>query len=248
VRIGLRLSLGGFALAGLVAAVGLLTAVTNTAVQREVKLLHQSSLQELVGATDMLLAIKTTHATVQELLAETWRQRAAGQKVDPVEIARARQAIETGLEACAERLTASRTATLRAIDLASGTTSPQRVEAEHRELTAWLDRLGPELDVHRGLLRELVEIVGDDPGTAGRFLDERVEPHYLDSMFPLIVGYQQDAVEEFETVTGDVSRLLSAATRRSSAVALLAVIAALGLGILLTQSIATPPCASATGT
>src|SRR5262245_64356365 len=61
----------------------------------------------------------------------------------------------------------------------------------------------------RTLLAQLEEVARSDPEAAERFLDQRLEPHYVDVLLPLIQGYQEAAERELREADRKSTRLNS---------------------------------------
>src|SRR5262245_65014142 len=81
----------------------------------------------------------------------------------------------------------------------------------------------------RTLLAQLEEVARSDPEAAERFLDQRLEPHYVDVLLPLIQGYQEAAERELREAIAVVEAAVAKADRDNMLVTLFA----LGLDVLL---------------
>lgn len=66
VRIWFKIALSCLGIAALVGVVGWRSGVTNDAVRAEVEHIAHSSVRELMGATDMLLALEATRSAAQQ--------------------------------------------------------------------------------------------------------------------------------------------------------------------------------------
>jgi len=238
VRIGAKISLGCLGIAAFVPVLGWWSSSLSEAVRVEVGELRRSSVRELVGATDMLLALEKTHAAAQELLAERWRE-AAGAGA-PLDAERARDAIEQGLTAFVVQLRETRRATEAALTIAEQHGDARRAAAERLELGTVLDRLSDEFEKHRALLRELVERAPLDPRAATSVLEETVEPHYLDVMFPLIERYQHDSERELSAAVDVIDAAVAEAMRRNLIGTAVAATLAMLFGLWVARSIARP--------
>src|SRR5262249_15576893 len=120
VRIGLKISLCLLGIAVLVGLVGWRSTVANDAVRGQVEHLRRNSIQELMGAVDMLIALKETQLAARELVSASWNERFAhrGSQAQQRGPSGRSKAIETGLSTFEEQLEASRRATEGALAMA----------------------------------------------------------------------------------------------------------------------------------
>ena len=238
-RIGPRISLACLAIAAVVGSAGWLTGLRNDAARAELEELRRRSIHELLGATEMVVALESTSAATQELLAESWRARTRDERGGP-DLGRAADAVRRGLAAFGERLAASRHATETALALAEEHRDDAGYAAEREEIDAWLDVLSRELTVHRELLATFVDLAPQSPAAASDLLDLRIEPHYRDEMLPLIRSYEREAQRELNVALDMVERALGAADRTNSVATGVAIVLALLAGALLARWIGRP--------
>ena len=195
VRIGLKIFLCLLGIAALVGVVGWRSRGANNAVRSQVEHLRRNSIQELVGAGDMLIALKETELAARELVSASWSERLAHrssqsrQRTSPG----ASKAIDVGLSAFEEHLEASRRSTEGALAMAEQVGNAEASARERSAISTWLDKIDDEIAAHRSLLGQLQEVARSAPDAAERYLDQRVEPHYVDVLLPLIQGYQEAA-------------------------------------------------------
>ncbi len=240
-RIRLKISLGCLGIASLVAVVGWLSAVTHDEVRNDVEAFRESSLLEFIGATQMLVALKATHAAAQELVVEGWHAH-FDQRPDVQgggDFNRATAAIDDRLAAFADGLATSRQATESAISRGERRSDTTAIAGETEEM-AWLDGLAVELVVHRTRLDALVALAQTDLSAAGHLLEEHVEPHYREVMLPLIQRYKADAQTEFDAVVEGVGTALARSDRRNQLAVATAGVLAVMVGFFLTRSISRP--------
>jgi len=114
-------------------------------------------------------------------------------------------AIDAGMDAVDAQLRASRRATAAVLP---GGAPPAT--------TALFERLVNEVHVHRDLLLQVVGLARSQPASAQRLLSERVQPHYLDVLFPIIQRYQERAERDLRHALAAEDRRL-AQTHRSNA-------------------------------
>jgi two-component sensor histidine kinase/HAMP domain-containing protein len=241
VRIGLKISLCLLAIAALVGLVGWRSTVVNNGVRVEVAHLRRNSVQALVGAVDMLIALKETQLAARELVSAAWEERSARHRAPQQHASEGPwKAIEVGLATFDEELDASRRATEGALAMAEQLGN-ERVSAQERNaITTWLDPIDDQIAAHRTLLTQLAEVARSDPEAAGRFLDQRIEPHYVDVLLPLIQGYQEAAERELRDAIAVVEASLAEADRENVLLTVFALALAVVLGFLTTRSIARP--------
>ena len=242
VRIGLKISLCLLGIAALVGVVGWRSTVANNAVRVQVEHLRRNSIQELVGAVDMLIALKETELAARELVSASWSERSArrGSRSQQPRSAGQSKAIEIGLSTFEEQLEASRRATEGALAMAEQVGDARASARERDQISTWLDRLDDEIAAHRSLLGQLEEVAPSDPDAAGRYLDQRIEPHYVDVLLPLIQGYQEAAERELLEAVAVVEAALAKADRDNTLLTVFALGLAVLLGFLTTRSIARP--------
>jgi two-component system, sensor histidine kinase PdtaS len=242
VRIGLKIFLCLLGIAALVGVVGWRSRGANNAVRSQLEHLRRSSIQELVGAGDMLIALKETELAARELVSASWNERSAhrGSQSGQRKSAGASKAIDVGLSSFEEQLAASRRATEGALAMAEQVGDAEASARERYDISAWLDKIDEEIAAHRSLLGQLQEFARSAPDAAERYLDQRVEEHYVDVLLPLIQGYQEAAERELRDAVTVVESALHKADRDTTLLTLFALGLAVLLGFLTTRSIARP--------
>src|SRR5262245_43890906 len=189
----------------------------------------------------MLMSLKETQLAARELVSAAWTERTARRRAPQQRAAAGpSKAIEVGLATFDEQLDSSRRATEGALAMAEQVGN-DRVSAQERNVIAtWLDPIDDQIAAHRSLLAQLEEVARSDPEAAERFLDQRIEPHYVDVLLPLIQGYQEAAERELREAIAVVEAALAKADRENMLVTLFALGLAVLLGFLTTRSIARP--------
>src|SRR5262249_40699067 len=197
--------------------VGWRSMAANNAVRVEVDHLRRNSVQELVGAVDMLVALKETQLAARELVSAAWAERSARRGAQPQQRATARpsKASEVGLVPFEEQLDASRRATEGALAMAEQAGDANVSAQERNAISTWLDPIDDQIAVHRSLLAQLQEVARTDPEAAGRFLYQKIEPHYVDVLLPLIQGYQEAAERELREAISVVEATLAKSDREN---------------------------------
>ena len=206
-RIGLTICAGLLALATVVAVTAYRARRTDEVVRSRISTLSGQAIQQVVGASDMLLALETAQRAASDLVASASRvhfQHAASVPDDGTG-QQLVAAIDAGMEAVDAQLRASRRTTAAVLPGGSPRATTKRFE-----------RMANEVRVHRDLLRQVVGLARSQPASAQRLLSERVQPHYLDVLFPMIQRYQERAERDLRhALAAEDSRL--AETHRSNA-------------------------------
>src|SRR4029077_8368829 len=125
----------------------------------------------------------------------------------------ASKAIDVGLSAFEEHLDASRRSTEGALAMAEQVGNAEASARERSAISTWLDKIDDEIAAHRSLLAQLEEVARSAPDAAERYLDQRVEPHYVDVLLPLIQGYQEAAERDLREAVTVIEVALAKADR-----------------------------------
>ena len=193
-------------------------------VRSRISTLSGQAMQQVVGASDMLLALETAQRAASDLVASASRvhlQHAASAPDDGT----SRQlvaAIDAGMDAVDAQLRASRRATAAVL---SGGAPPAT--------TKLFERMANEVRVHRDRLRQVVGLARSQPASAQRLLSERVQPHYLDVLFPIIQRYQEHAERDLRHALAAEDRRLAQTHRSNAFMVLLGFGAAGAIGTLV---------------
>jgi two-component sensor histidine kinase/HAMP domain-containing protein len=242
VGVGLKISFCLLGIAALFGVVGWRSTVATNAVRVQIERLRHTSLEELAGAGDMLVALEEAQLAAMPLLASSRRERSSrgGGPADPRGSAGAAAAIEQGLHALEEKLDASRRVTEAALAMAEQGGDAATAARERQDISAWLDRIDVELAVHRSLVGQLLELARSDPEAARRYLDKYVRPHHAEVLQPLVRGYRDAADRELREALGVVNAILVASDRDHALLSVVALGLALVLGLFTTRTIAHP--------
>jgi PAS domain-containing protein len=230
-RIGLKITACLLGLALLVAAVGYRAWRTNDTVRDHLDVLAGSAVQEVLGPGDMLLALEAVQQACSQLIAARAQTvRAANASVSRT-IDALVDAIESGMDAVDSQIAASRRGDGTGV-ASSGFDGSTAVASGGS-----LDRIASETTLHRSLLRQVVRLSASQPAAAARLFQERVQPHYLDVLVPMIQTYQDEAESRLrQDAAAAQDRLRRANVGNAVLVALALAIAAV-LGALLMRSL-----------
>src|SRR5262245_3815403 len=230
-RIGLKISACLLGLALLVAAVGYRAWRTNDTLRDELDVLAGGAVQEVLGPSDMLLALEAVQQACSQLItarAQTLRAAnpAVGRTIDALV-----DAIESGMDAVDGQIAASRRADVTGV--ASSSFAGSTAVASDGSL----DRIASEVTLHRGLLQQVVRLSASQPAAAARLFQERVQPHYLDVLVPRIQAYQDEAERRLRQDAADAQGRLRRANVGNAVLVALALAIAAVLGALLMRSL-----------
>jgi len=244
-RIGLRITACLLVLALLVAAVAYRARRTNDAVRDHLDVLAGSAIQEVLGPADMLLALETTQQAASQLVTLASRSQVPRATNTPADrtIDALAKAIESGMDAVEGQIRASRRA-----DQAVAASADHGTSFDGRPGDS-LDRIASEAAAHRALLQQLVRLSASRPADAARLFEDRVEPHYLDVLVPMMQAHQDEAERQLRQTASGVQERLRRTDRGNALLALLAVGLAIGLGAFVVRSLLrwTEALRSATG-
>ncbi len=241
-RLGLTLTLAFIGLASLVGLVGYLSDVASQQVLHEVESLRRGSIAEVVGATEMTLALQASQIAAQRLIAERYRARVepdhesewgSAEDIDVDEI-------RDSLDEFAEELSKSWDATRAARELARQTGAGEDDLESARAVKRLVD-LEREFAVHRTKMDRFIHLARYHPSDHVReYVVDELEPHYRDKMLTKIRAYEREAKEGLAEDVTTMEIALAAANRRNRSITLLALLSAVALGLLLARSISQP--------
>jgi PAS domain S-box-containing protein len=242
VGVGGKISLCLLGIAALFGVVGWRSVVATDAVRVQVERLRRSSIDELTAAGDMLATLEGTQRAAVDLLASSRRERSSRAVRQPQAGGSAGSAasIEQGLATFEEQLATSRRRIEAALAMAGQAGTAPMVARERNDMLPRLDRIDVELAVHRSLVGQLLELARSDPDAARRYLDQRVHPHYLHVLRPLVQGHREATERELREALGVVNAALVEADRDSGMLTVVALGLAIVLGLFTTRTIAYP--------
>ncbi len=242
-RLGVLLVLSFVAIALLVGLVGYLSGVTSDEVLQELEDLRRSSIAEVTGATGMVLALQSSQLAAQELVAERYRAQVEASHESEWGVAGdiERGAVTESLNAFEAELERSREAVRTAIEIAREHGDRAEVDAESRRLSESLRGIERSFTVYREKMRRFVHLARYHPSDQVReFVEDELKPHYRNEMLPLISAYEQEAMANLNADTEAIEAALAAGDRRNKVLTLVALAAAVLLGLLIFRSISKP--------
>lgn len=238
-RISVKLTAGVLVIAAIVALVGYLTNLTDQTIETQVEHLSRSSLIQVVDAADMALAIQAGHDGLHDLIARERRQKRSTSPETKNELDRLRysvQSVQSTLASFKRSLDQSRQASQwSALPANDGAAAKQTHDAAER-----FKRLAAVFADHRRLVTQCLRLIDTDPAEAEKLLDEKLDPHFNDVLFPMLSEQKQSAESEFSHEVHGIERAVAAANVRNTIATLLALLCALVLGLFLSRSIGAP--------
>src|SRR5262245_35346117 len=223
-RIGLKIIACLLGLALLVAAVGYRAWRTNDTLRDELDVLAGSAVQEVLGPSDMLLALEAVQQACGQLITARAQPLRAGN-------AAVGRTIDALVDAVDGQIAASRRAD------GTGVASSSFAGSTAVASDGSLDRIASEVTLHRGLLQQVVRLSASQPAAAARLFQERVQPHYLDVLVPRIQAYQDEAERRLRQDAADAQGRLRRANMGNAVLVALALAIAAVLGALLMRSL-----------
>lgn len=189
--------LGTSLIVGVTAGISL---IKITEIKYNAEQVSQSSIKEVVSATEMNLALEAIQTCAQELLVEK-----SIATLNPNYTAEAEKEVKETLKRLQHEfskfensLSSAKKATETAIHLANKTTVAQEKQ-ESQKGTNELKILGQmqtEFVIHKKLIAQYIYTVNLDSIEAEDFLDNILEPHFRRKLLPLIIEYKIDAEAE----------------------------------------------------
>lgn len=241
-RIGVILTLGFLLIASFVALVGYLYKVTSDTVQIEISKLRRSSIDQVVGAAEMRLALQSGQIAAQQIITarlqvlvqpdhETGPLPGLDDSIDDA---------EDSLAEFERRLQQSRLASTAAGEF-ERLPSPGGEAIGHRAPAEWLQELDKQYAVYKTQMDRFIHLSLYHPTeeVAEYFIDE-LQDHYEDELLPLIRTYGEVAETALGAELGTMETVHRAANRRNLVVTVAAFVSAVLLGLLIARSISRP--------
>ncbi len=204
----------------------------------------QSYLNRMEKALQMTLAIQTCRTAANDLLKEKYRvvNHVQAGEFEAAELARSlvRDAAVELMQAHDdfEHL-------LRESRLAAGETACRQSETGEQqdgktEFALWLDPLAQKLVALSSNVMSFLELAESDLDDAHAWLQEVVEPQIQDDILPLVHAYQADAEESLAREVQAISARAETSNRLGIAANVVALVAALFLGMSVSRHISGP--------
>nr|MBS0021403.1 HAMP domain-containing protein [Gammaproteobacteria bacterium] len=243
-RIGPKLLIAFLAVASLVAAVSYLTATIFTETLSKTENVCKGALSELVGASEMSLALHVSQVAAQDLLTDEHHARTASHdEVNPANNKTPDQrAVERNLNAFAKRLNDNSRAAASEARTSEQQGDVELLKAKKADVRRWLEQLASEYATHTQLMTRFLELTTkeQDIDRANDFLKTRLKAHYDKEMFPLVRGYQTATELELGERLRETERALTRAKDLSKIITFAAFLLAITFGIHISRSIAKP--------
>ncbi len=243
-RIGPKLLSAFLVVASLVAAVSYLTATIFTETLAKTEQVCKGTLTELVGASEMSLALHVSQVAAQNLLTDEYHARTAPHNATKTgeQGPGDQRAVESQLTAFGKWLSANSRAAESEVRTAQEQGDFERLSDKRQAVRQWLEKLASEYATHAQLMNRFLELATgeQDLDRANDFLKTRLKAHYDKEMFPLVRGYQTATEVEFGERLTETERALARARNLSTAITFTAFLLAITFGVHIARSIAKP--------
>lgn len=235
-RISVKLTAGVLVIAALVALVGYLTNLTDHTIQAQIEHLSRSSLNQVVSAADMAVAIQVGHDALHDLIVrQRIRKRPNSNEPDP-EAQRLERIVQSSLVSFQRSLDQGRQA--------SRWESPHESDDEfikkQQTNAARFKQLTDDFVKHREMVRKCLKLATADPAAAEKYLDDQLDSHFNGVLFPLLKDQKYEAESDFSHEVHSIERAVETANLRNTIATLVALLCALILGLFLSRSIGAP--------
>lgn len=243
-RIGPKLLIAFLAVASLVAAVSYLTATIFTETLSNTEKVCKGALSELVGASEMSLALHISQIAAQDILTDEYHARTTTQNgaKSGSQPAPNQSAVESNLTAFAKWLYTNSRAAASEARLAEQQGDLEQLNAKKAAAREWLEKLATEYAIHARLMNRFLELATreQDIDRANDFLKTTLKLHYDEEMFPLVRGYQTATEIDLGERLMETERALNRAKNLSTIITFAAFLLAITLGVHISRSIAKP--------
>jgi PAS domain S-box-containing protein len=242
-RLGFLLTASLLSMAILVGVLGLLLERTSDAIGQELDDLQRSSIEQVIGADGMERALQATQAAAYRLLAERYRERSEISHESGTEWGAVGDldlgAVNDRIEDFEDALVQTRIA-VGAVDEPVHRAQP-KVVSESSSQRQRLEEIEGEFGIHKQMLERLVHLMRYHPNEHVReHLQDELEPHFEETMGPLIRDFAKAARADLVGATEAVESLVTKATRRNRWVTGAAFAFALVFGLTLSRAISRP--------
>jgi len=228
-------------MAAVVGALGYLSNSSNRDIQARLERMSRSAVVDVVVVNDMTLAQTASLIAAHELVAEKNRSQADPELAESAhpEIKKQAAAVQSATEAIDRAITQARKAR-RALERENEQVSEAHNENQMSKTSKTLGKLEYQSGIHRQLMHDFLAICDLDVSRANEFLEHEVQLHYSRSLLPTIAMFKAEAEEHFTTEMRSVQKELAANISRNNAAVLLALLAALFLGVAVSRAIGRP--------
>jgi len=237
-RIALKLTAGFVLIAALVGLVGYFTGTAGREIQSQLEQLSRSAIVKVVDGANMASALDTCHRAAWALLAESRQARPSGGGAIPSpRIEEARREVDEALDQFRQSLERSRMAADSLLRWTDAAGEPELAERERLTTVRSLDVLDDAFSEYRRLVEHFLVLAEADAGAAGEFLRVELLPHFNRSLLPVITEFRLSAEADFTRGVRTAERATVTANQRNSLLTIVAMIGALGLGLIVSRSI-----------
>lgn len=208
-KILFKLLLGFLSLLIIIGAFGYYANLQNRLVASKLLFLQEGSLNEVLAAANLAIALHASYSGAQELVEESLRSKhfADADSSAEAEIDHASDKIESALAEVSRQIDATKDATMRSIELA-GQIDDEALESDEREeINNWHQSISEAFIAYRQSLLGLITTTeSGDLRRAAEVLESEVEAGFRQNLLPLVTSFQKDSREELEKETQAILR------------------------------------------
>jgi len=208
-KILFKLLLGFVSLLIIMGVFGYFASRQNHLMAAKLQFLQEGSLNEVLAAANLAIALHTSYSGAQELVEESLRSKhfAEGESSVQEEIKHASDKIDSALEEVSRQIDATREATMRSIELAGQIEDEELESEEQEEINRWHQSISKVFIAYRQSLLGLITVIkSGDLRQAAEVLESEVEAGFRQNLLPLVTTFQKDSREELEKETHAILR------------------------------------------
>jgi two-component sensor histidine kinase/HAMP domain-containing protein len=242
-KILFKLLLGFMSLLIIMGLFGYFASRQNQLMASKLLFLQEGSLNEVLAAANLAIALHASYSGAQELVEESLRSKhfADGDSTAEAEIDHASEKIESALAEVSRQIDATKDATMRSIELAGQIDDEEMESEEQEEIDRWHQSISEAFSSYRQSLLGLTTITASgDLRRAAEVLETEVESAFRQNLLPLVSTFQKDSREELGKETRAILRSIENVQQTMAwGGGLLGVLAIL-LSVLLAKRISAP--------
>ena len=206
-KIQYKLLVSFLALVMLLGGVGWFALRQNERIENKIEFIHTGSMQEVVFASQLSIAVHNVYGNLQELLEEALREKyleGADREDTAEELAIADAKIKAALLAAEQNLNDLKAATESSIAIAGEDDEELELD-EKEEIIKWHGRISSHFSVFReAALRLVGHIQRHELEIGAQLLESEIEDLFRTRLLPLVNAFYQDSLEELEEEKGDI--------------------------------------------
>ena len=213
----------------------------NSGIKQNTNYVIQNSLSEVKAAKDMTQSLQSIQASSEEVLLEIDREVLNNNDSHNREkIIRNQRIIQEQLSRFEKALLLTKKTTafyMQFPEKSKKQTESLTKQKEEIEEFEWLERIEKNFFSYQNMLENYLIISQIDREKAYEFLEEKLEPHVREHLMPLVMQYQNDALEEMEEKAEEINKSILNDDLLMISFSLISMLISLGLGLSVSRSI-----------